>query len=171
MPILTLAVIGLQIFAAVHVIRNGKSCMWLSIVLCLPLIGSLVYFFVEVAPTLQASPKVVRVDQERWRRANTAARTPDISARRVEDIANTGSVNNKIVLAEECMVQGRYAEAIRLYESAREGYFVNAADLLIGLARARFAQGDFAETRQVLRDLAAAHPNSFAQERAWVRGR
>lgn len=167
MPILALAVIALQIFMAVHVIRSGNSCWWLSIILIFPLIGSLVYFFVEVAPTLQVSPKVVRVDQERWRRAAAAAaQAPDLSARTVADVANTGSVNNKIVLAEECMGRGRYAEAIRLYESAREGYFVNAADLLIGLARARFAHGDFAETRQVLRDLAAAHPNSFAQERA-----
>lgn len=171
MPILALAVIALQIFMAVHVVRSGNSCWWLSIILFFPLIGSLIYFFVEVAPALQVSPKVVRVDQERWRRAAAAAQAPDISARRVADVVNNGSVNNKIVLAEECVVQERYAEAIRLYESAREGYFVNAADLLIGLARARFAHGDYAETRQVLRDLAGAHPNSFAQERTILSAR
>lgn len=172
MPILALAVVALQIFMAVHVFRSGNSCWWITIILFFPLIGSLIYFFVEVAPTLQASSKVVRVDQERWRRAAAAAaQASDISARKVEDIANNGSVNNKIVLAEQCYLQGRYGDAIRLYESAREGYFVNAADLLIGLARARFAQGDHAETRQVLRDLAAAHPNSFAQERAILSAR
>jgi len=171
MPILAVAVVALQIFMAVHVFRSGNSCWWITIILFFPLIGSLIYFFVEVAPTLQASSKVVRVDQERWRRAAASAQAPDISARHVGDVVNTGSVNSKIVLAEECMVQGRYPEAIRLYESAREGYFVNAADLLIGLARARFAHGDHAETRQVLRDLAAAHPNSFAQERAILSAR
>nr|WP_298682936.1 tetratricopeptide repeat protein [uncultured Dongia sp.] len=164
MPILALAVIGLQIFMAVHVIRNGKTCWWISLILFFPLIGSLVYFFVEVMPTLQTSPKVVRMDQARWHRA-MAAREREVKSRSVDDVINTGSINDKISWAEECIARELYLDAIRLYESAREGHFVNAADILIGLARARFENGNYAKARQVLRDLAAAHPNSFAQER------
>jgi hypothetical protein len=165
MPILALAVIGLQIFMAVHVIRNGKTCWWISLILFFPLIGSLVYFFVEVMPTLQTSPKVVRMDQVRWRRAQEM-REREVKSRNLDDVIDTGSINDKISWADECMKRALYADAVRLYESAREGHFVNAADILIGLARARFENGNFAKARQVLRELNEAHPKSFAQERA-----
>lgn len=164
MPILAIAIVGLQIFMAVHVIRSGNSWLWISLILFFPLIGSLIYFFVEVAPTLQTSSKVVRMDQARWRRAQED-RQREVKSRTVDDIVNTGSINDKIAWAEECMARELYPDAIRLYESAREGYFVNAADVLIGLARALLENGDFVQARQILRELADAHPNSFAQER------
>lgn len=162
MPILALALIALQVFVAVHVCRTGRPVWWVFVVLLFPLIGTLIYFVAEVLPTLQSEPKVARLDRHRVKTADATRKALDL----LDETARKGTVHNKLVLADKCLEHGRYAEAIRLYESAREGYFVNAADLLIGLARARFAHGDFAETRQVLRDLAAAHPNSFAQERA-----
>jgi hypothetical protein len=164
MPILALAVIGLQIFMAVHAIRHGKTCWWISLILLFPLVGSLAYFFVEVYPTLQTSPKVMRLDQARWQRAQ-AELAREVKSRRVDDVIDAGSINDKIAWAEECMAWERYGDAVRLYESAREGYFVNAADILIGLARALFENGNYAKARQVLRELAEAHPNSYSQER------
>jgi hypothetical protein len=170
MPLLSLAILGLDIFMAVHVLRNGKSCWWISIILVFPLIGSLVYFFTEIAPGLQTSPKIVRMDQARWHRARQE-REREVKGRSVEDVVNTGSINDKISLAEECMRRDRHRDAIRLYESAREGHFVNAADILLGLARAQLENGDFAPCRQTLRELAEAHPKSFAQERAILTAR
>jgi len=169
MPILSLAILALDVFMAVHVIRNGKTCWWISIILIVPLIGSLAYFFVEIFPTLdlKAQPKVVRLQRARWQQAQAELRQErEVTGRRIEDVLNSGSINEKISLAETCMQRDFFAEAARLYESAREGYFVNAADILIGLSRALLEKGDFAKCRQVLRELAEAHPNSFAQERA-----
>ncbi len=170
MPVLALTVIVLQIFIAVHVCRSGQPRYWVFVVLCFPVIGTLIYFIVEILPTLQTSPKVARMDDHLARRAKmarqaNAASAAATAAEMVDRVANTGSVHTKLVTADKCLELGRFPEAIRLYESAREGFFVNAADLLIGLARARFGNGDFAETRQILGDLAAAHPTSYAQER------
>ncbi len=168
MPILPLVVLALDVFMAVHVIRNGKSCWWISIILFFPLIGSLIYFFTEVFPTLNLTPqpKVVRMQRARWQRAQAERRREqEVNGRNVEDVANSGSINDKIALAEECMRRALYADAARLYESAREGYFANAADILLGLSRALLENGEFARCRQVLRELADAHPKSYAQER------
>lgn len=174
MPILSLAILGLDIFMAVHVIRNGKTCWWISIILVFPLIGSLVYFFVEIFPTLdfKAQPKVVRMQRARWQRAQADLRQErEVSGRRIDDVVDTGSINEKIALAEACMRRDLYGDAARLYQSAREGYFVNAADVLIGLSRALLENGEFVKCRQVLRELAEAHPSSFAQERAILTAR
>lgn len=164
MPIFALAVIGLQVFMAVHAIRHGKSCWWLSLIIVFPLIGSLAYFIVEIVPTLQTSPKVLRMDQARWRRARDEG-AREVKSRRVSDVIDTGSINDKLTWAEACMERALYRDAVRLYESARQGHFVNASDILIGLARALLENGEFARARQVLNDLAEAHPRSFAQER------
>lgn len=174
MPILAIAVIGLQICMVVHVIRSGKTCWWLSIILFFPLIGSLIYFFTQVFPTLDfaSQPKAVRAQRARWQEAQAELRQArEISGRRIDDVVNTGSINEKIAVADACMRRDLFDEAVRLYESAREGYFVNAADILLGLSRALVENGDFVKCRQVLRELAEAHPNSFAQERAILTAR
>ncbi|MDY0871868.1 tetratricopeptide repeat protein [Dongia rigui] len=174
MPILSLAILALDIFMAVHVIRTGRTCWWISIILIVPLIGSLAYFFVEIFPTLdfQAKPKVVRMQKARWQRAQAELRQErEVGGRRIDDVVDRGSINDKIALAETCMARDLFGDAVRLYESAREGYFVNAADVLIGLARAQLENGDFAKCRQTLRELAEAHPSSFAQERAILTAR
>jgi hypothetical protein len=174
MPILALAIIGLQIAMAVHCIRNGNTCRWLVLILLAPFIGSLVYFFVEVFPTLDftAKPKVVRLQQARWQRAQADLRQErEVTDRRIDDVVNTGSINDKIALAEKCMQRDLFHEAVQLYESAREGYFANAADVLLGLARALLEDGDFVKCRQILRELAEVHPNSFAQERTILTAR
>lgn len=174
MAILIVATISLQVFMAIHAIRSGKTCRWLSLILLFPLIGSLAYFFIEVFPTLdfQAQPKVVRIQQARWKQAQAEIQQGrEVSGRNVNEIINTGSINEKITLAEMCMKRDLFAEAARLYESAREGYFVNAADILMGLSRALLENGDFAQCRKILTELAAAHPTSFAQERTILTAR
>jgi hypothetical protein len=174
MTILSLAILVLDVFMAVHVIRNGKTCWWISIILIVPLIGSLAYFFVEIFPTLdmKPQPKVVGMQRARWQRAQADLRQErEVSGRRIEDVIDTGSINEKIALAEACMARELFGDAVRLYESAREGYFVNAADVLIGLSRALLEHGDFAKCRQTLRELGEAHPSSFAQERAILTAR
>jgi len=174
MPVLSLAILALDVFMAVHVIRNGRTCWWISIILIVPLIGSLAYFFVEILPTLdlKPQPKVVRMQRARWQRAQADLRQErEVSGRRIDDVVNTGSINEKLALAEACMGRDLFGEAVRLFESAREGYFVNAADVLIGLSRAQLENGEFAKCRQTLRELAEAHPGSFAQERAILTAR
>lgn len=168
MPVLPLLILALDVFMAVHVIRHGKTCWWISIILVFPLIGSLVYFFVEIFPTLdlKPKPKVVSMQRARWQQAQTErVREHEVRGRNISDIINSGSINDKLSLADACMKRDRFADAIRLYQSAREGFFVNAADVLLGLARAQLENGDFVDCRQTLRELAEAHPSSFAQER------
>jgi hypothetical protein len=80
-------------------------------------------------------------------------------------------VQNKLALAQECMARGHFDEAITLYESAREGPFTAAPDVLLGLARARFANGEPQAARSLLEGLAAAHPDYYPQDVAILKAR
>lgn len=46
-------VIILQIIAAVHAVRTGRSLTWVFIILFFPLVGSLIYLIAEVVPELE----------------------------------------------------------------------------------------------------------------------
>src|SRR5689334_5267926 len=47
--------IALSIPRIVHVIKTGPNTVWVIVLLAFPLIGSAVYFFVEVFPELKSS--------------------------------------------------------------------------------------------------------------------
>jgi hypothetical protein len=91
--------------------------------------------------------------------------------RRAEELDICGSVENKLKMADECVERGMFDEAIRLYEGARNAQYEFAPDLLYGLARARFFNGDPADARELLVELQNRVPRYYAQEVALLSAR
>ena len=155
MPALAALVFGLQLLCLAHVVRTGRGCPWLFIILALPLAGCLAYFLLEILPDLRhsrAARQAVRdigavIDPERDLR-ETAQR-----------VAEADTVENRAALAEECLRRGRAAEAKRLFQSCLTGVHATDHALMLGLARAEFALDDHAGACETLDDLRAAHPN------------
>ena len=155
MPALAALVFGLQLLCVAHVMRTGRRCQWLFIILALPLVGCLAYFFLEILPDLQhsrAARQAVRdigavIDPERDLR--------EMAGR----VADADTVENRVALAEECLRRGRAAEAKQLFQSCLTGVHAGDRALMLGLARAEFAQGDHAGACATLDRLRAAHSN------------
>jgi hypothetical protein len=155
MPALAALVFGLQLLCLAHVMRTGRPCQWLFIILALPLVGCLAYLFVEILPELRhsrAARQAVRnigavIDPERDLRELT------------ERLAAADTVENRAALAEECLRRGRAPDAERLFQSCLSGVHATDHALLLGLARAQFAREDYAGACQTLDRLRAAHPN------------
>jgi hypothetical protein len=167
MDILGLGILLLQIGIAVHALRTGRSLWWLPVILFFPLIGALIYFLVELLPELRAGRAVHRFGSDVAKVVN-----PDGALhRRAEELAVCGSTDNKLALARECTARGHFDEAITLFESAREGQFVNAPDVLLGLARARFLNGEAKTARALLEQVAAEHPDYYPQDVAILKAR
>lgn len=154
MPALAALVFGLQLLCLTHVMRTGRPCQWLFIILALPLAGCLAYFFIEILPELshsRAARRAVRdigavIDPERELRE---------LAQRAE---RADTVENRAALAEECLRRERPADAKRLFESCLGGVHATDPALMLGLARAQFALGDHAGACHTLDRLRAAHP-------------
>ena len=155
MPALAALVFGLQLLCLAHVMRTGRPCQWLFIILALPLVGCLAYLFVEILPEVRhsrAARQAVRdigavIDPERDLRELT------------ERLAAADTVENRAALAEECLRRGRAADAERLFQSSLSGVHATDHLLMLGLARAKFALEDYAGACRTLDDLRAAHPN------------
>ena len=55
MPALAALVFGLQLLCLAHVMRTGRPCQWLFIIVTLPLVGCLAYLFIEILPEVRHS--------------------------------------------------------------------------------------------------------------------
>ena len=138
MPIVGAIVVLIQFCFAFHVLKSGRPYWWIFIIMAFPVMGCVIYYFVEVFP-----------GSREHRRANKVARSlarvlqPDAQLKkRAEELEVCGSVDNKIALAVECTSHQMYEEAIRLYESCLQGPYAADGTILFGLARAAVEAGD-----------------------------
>jgi hypothetical protein len=146
---------ALMVLCVVHAIRNGNVFPWIWIIILLPGIGSLIYFFMEILPEMTRSRQAARAASGLRQMAD-----PGRSLREAHRAAEmVGSVDAKRALADEYMARGNYAGAVAIYEEAAQGQFKDDPALLHGLARAQFMNGDPAGTQATLDALQAADPS------------
>jgi len=160
MPIIGGVIILLQLSVVYHAFKTGRPYYWIFVIMAFPVMGCLIYFLVEILPGSRQERGLKKFGRDIAKAVN-----PDRDMKRhAEELAICGSVENKLKLAEECVERGMFDEAIQLFESAREGQYLHAPDLLYGLARARFFNGEHATARQVLLELQEHAPRYYAQE-------
>ena len=167
MPIIGGIVILLQVTVMIHALRTGRPYYWVFIIMAFPVLGCVIYFIVEMLPGSRQERRLKMIGQDIVKAVN-----PDRDfKRRAEELEICGSVENKLKMADECVERGMFDEAIRLYEGARNGQYEFAPDLLYGLARARFFNGDPAGARELLVELQRRTPRYYAQEVALLSAR
>jgi len=149
-----LVILGLLIVCVVHAVRTGNVFPWIYILVFLPAIGPLIYFFMVILPDLRRTRGFRRL-------GTTAARTidPDKDYRQaIRDAEMVGSVDAKRALAEHLVQRGKYDGAIELYQNALQGHFHEDPVLWLGLARAQFLSGDGAAAQASLDELQRIDP-------------
>jgi hypothetical protein len=167
MPIIGGLIILLQVTVMIHAIKTGRPYYWIFIIMAFPILGCVIYFIVEMLPGSRQERRLKMIGQDIVKAIN-----PDRDLkRRAEELEICGSVENKLKMADECVERGMFDEAIRLYEGARNAQYEFAPDLLYGLARARFFNGDPADARELLVELQNRVPRYYAQEVALLSAR
>lgn len=152
--------LALLVLCVVHMIRTGNVFPWIYVVVFLPSVGPLIYFFMVIVPGLLRSRGAHRI-------GSGLARAVDPNkgyreAVRAADVV--GSIDSKRALAEHYVQRGRTDEAIEIYQSMLQGQFKNDPVLLLGLARAQFQKGDGAGAQATLDALQAADPKFVSEE-------
>jgi hypothetical protein len=150
--ILTLAT---QAGLIVHVVKTGRNTLWIWAIALLPAAGSLAYVAVEILPEVFGgrTARRTRAGVQRFIDPNRDLR------RAAAEVEISGNVDARRRLAEELYARGQYAEAVSVYEGGLRGIFEHDPTLLLGLARARFAAGDFAQARATLERLIQHNPD------------
>ena len=117
MPLLAILVVGIQIVCAVHAVRTGKDMFWIWLIIGAPGIGCLLYFLTQILPeavgsraAAQAKTRLIKaVDPQRELRA------------RMDELNVVNTVQNKVLLAEECIEAQLYSDAVSLLEQCLVG--------------------------------------------------
>lgn len=148
-----LLIVAVQVFFAIHCVRNGKP-MWLLVILFFPLVGSLVYLFLEFIPEVRARGTVAGAARRVRDRINPAA-----EIQRLEDqVAISNSLNNRLALARGYLRVGRGDEAIALYRASLSGLYEDDPTVLSELAAALAHVGRHEEARATFEKLRATAP-------------
>jgi hypothetical protein len=150
----------IQIGLIVHVLRTGRNMYWVFILIIAPGIGGLAYVIVELMPDLMND----------WR-ARSAIRgvrkTLDPGAdlrHRQQQHKLSGSVDAARHLANELIDSGRYREAIEHFQNALTGLYEYDPNLMLGLARAQFANEQYEDARNTLDSLIEKNPDFRSPE-------
>ena len=160
MPILGAILLLIQVSFAYHALKTGRPYWWLFVIMGFPVIGCLLYYFVEVFPSSRESRKA-----EKAVRAITRSFDPDKSLREhVANLEDCGSVDNRLSLARSCMERAMYRDAAALYRSCLSGVHETDPAIRHGLASALLGAQDFKEAHAAAQALRQSHASYRAPE-------
>jgi hypothetical protein len=152
--------LALLVGCVVHMIRTNNIFPWIYVVVFLPSVGPLIYFFIVIVPGLFRS----RTAQTLQRGAARAIDPNKDYRAAMREVEMVGSVDAKRAFAEQLIQRGQYADAIEMYQNALQGQFVTDTALLLGLARAQFLNGDGAGAQASLDAIQAADPKFSSED-------
>jgi len=154
MPLLAAIVFFIQLCFAYHALKTGKPYWWLFVIMGFPVMGCILYYFIEVFPTTSESRRA-----EKAMRALSKALNPDRTLNeRMAELEACGSVENRVSLARTCIAHKKYYEAAALYRSCMTGIYENDPDIRFGLANALELSLVHEEALKVASSLRDTHP-------------
>lgn len=164
----TIGMLLVSLAMAYHIIRNGKSPMWLMALAVASFAGLysflatvgvwIAYLLFAVAPDLFRSHGARRLADN----VVNAADPGRAYREKLRNVELVGSVDSKRSLAEECIRMGRFSDAIELYESAMQGPLGQSDPALLkGMARAKMLSGDGAAAEGLFLKLKEVDPAAF----------
>lgn len=147
MPILGIGLhILVAIYFAIHALRTGRQMYWLLVLFSFPLLGSIVYFFVEYWPEMRNS-RAIHQTGRTVRKLLDPGRSLRESQQAVE---LSPSADNRIRYANALHDAGRLDEAITQYREAAIGPHEFDPNLNLGLAFTLHENNRAVEARSVI---------------------
>jgi hypothetical protein len=114
--------IALQVICVLHCLKKGNQNKWIWIIVFLPAIGSLIYFFSEIVTGRQINQVSSGLG---------SVLNPSGSVRKLEEqLRFTDTFHNRIALADAYLANGRTEDAIALYEQSLTGVFTENEHVL-----------------------------------------
>lgn len=142
-------IIGLAIGCIIHCIRTGRNPYWILPILVFPLVGSLAYLLVEVAPSL-GQRRGVRMAKK----AAVTAIDPDRDVRAArEALDTTDTAANRIAMGDALAEQQKWGEAMLHYREALAKSPLGDRATQTKLARICLEAGNAAEARRLIETL------------------
>ncbi len=130
--------IALQVICVLHCLRSGNQNRWIFLIIFLPFIGSIAYFFAEILPSLRRRKKA-RLDI-------VSLINPGSKIKKLEDqLKYSDTFSHRISLADAYLNNGMTQKAIEIYERSLTGAFAENEHATMQLATAYYAEQRYNE--------------------------
>jgi len=150
--------IALQAICVIHCMRKGNQnkCIW--IIVCVPVIGALIYIFTEMVNGRQLNNVTSGMG---------SVFNPGGSIRKLEEqLRFTDTFHNRVALADAYLAAGQTNDAIALYEQSLTGVFTENEHVLKQLIIAYANVGRFADILPLARKM--YNSPQFARSKAHI---
>jgi hypothetical protein len=124
----------LQVIAIIHALKTGRR-EWIYLLIFLPLVGAIIYFFMELLPELTQGNSLKKYFFPK-QKINEWERKVQIAE----------SITNKLGLSKAYAEQKQYDKAITLTLSCLKGAYSDDPAILLQLARQYFYKGQYQES-------------------------
>ncbi|MBO9199333.1 tetratricopeptide repeat protein [Niastella sp. MAH-29] len=136
--------------------RKGNQNKWIWIIVCVPVVGALIYIFTEMVSGRQLNNVTTGV---------SSIFNPGGSIRKLEEqLRFSDTFHNRVALADAYLAAGQTKEAISLYEQSLTGVFTENEHVLKQLILAYANVGRFAEMLPLARKMYSSP--QFARSKA-----
>lgn len=149
MAIYGLIILALDVYCIVHCIRRHRHSSWIFLVLIFPLIGGLIYLYSEALPEWRQRRLRDPANADPLRHRPAEKQQAAVGARQKSQLKDT------LELAHQELEAQNYAQAVALYQRCLAGPLENDPELLLALAKAEFAQQNYAAALQALNKIRA----------------
>lgn len=149
----------LQAALAIHAFKTGRE-RWIFIIIMVPALGGLVYFLTQILPDLQHNSAARKVSSNVAKMVNP---TRDLQRLR-ENLDIVDTVQNRQLLARECVNAGLLQEAIELYKECLQGRTEHDPYIMLELATAYFAGEFYPEAKNTFVELRETSPEFRSAE-------
>jgi len=131
---LAFALVLLDVILVVHAAKTGRFSPWAYLILLLPGVGALAYVVVELLPEWLGS-----VQGQKARKSVINTLDPEKQYRKfADDLAIIDTIANRVNLAEECLLLGKFEEARIHFENALSRPMGDEPNYALGKAKAEF---------------------------------
>ena len=142
-----------QVITGVHAYRRGNY-LWLLLIIFIPLLGVLIYFFAEMLPSLRSGRSFQGAGTQV---ANTLQPTRRLKQLE-EQLEEQDTLAVRQAYAEELLRFERTDEAIAVLEGGLKGVFASDPQGMQALAKAYLQKGDYEKALTLLNDLRDESP-------------
>lgn len=142
----------LQAICVIHAFKKGKN-NWIYLLIFLPLVGCIAYFFIEILPLLRSGQLGFITDK---------LFTPGASISDLEkQLRISDTFANRCRLANAHAARGNYDKAAEIYESALTGMYQNDLEVLLQLGRIYFLSEQYDKSILYYEKAAAINHHKF----------
>ncbi len=164
MPFIGLGLhIIIAIFFAIHAMKTGRSTYWLFILFSFPLLGSVVYFFVEYLPSSRVERGLKQVSSKAIQMLDPSRELREAK----EAFELTPTIQNRMRLASALDNAGQYKEAADQFDLCLSGPFKDDPEVCFGAAKAKLHINEPQKSIELLIDLRTKN-KEFRQEQLSV---